>query len=214
MTERIDERLSHVLWIGGSADAGKTSIARILSGKHRLPVYHYDQADLRHHIRLAQTSPRYAAFLNASMDERWVHPEPDELAERAWLAFRDRSPLATEDLAALSFRAGMHILAEGLGFTPGLLKSLLKSSKQAVWLLPTEEFKLASMQRREKGKFGGQVGDPHRATRNLLERDRLLRERIRADAIALNMTIIKANGSESVEHLAARVANHFGVLDV
>jgi hypothetical protein len=70
MTERIDERLSHVLWIGGSTDSGKTSIARVLSEKHRLPVYHYDQADLRHHIRLAQTSPGYAAFLNSSMDER------------------------------------------------------------------------------------------------------------------------------------------------
>lgn len=107
MTERMDERLSHALWFGGSTDSGKTSIARTLSEKHRLPVYHYDQADLRHHIRLAQTSPRYAAFLNSSMDERWVHPEPEELAERAWLGFRDRFRLATEDLAALSFPAGM-----------------------------------------------------------------------------------------------------------
>jgi hypothetical protein len=122
--------------------------------------------------------------------------------------------LVTEDLAALSLPEGMHILAEGFGFTPVLLEPLLKSSKQAVWLLPTEEFKLASMQRRDKGECGGEVSDPHRATRNLSERDRLLGERIRADAKALNMTIIEVNGSESVERSAARVANHFGVLDV
>lgn len=69
------------------------------------------------------------------------------------------------------------------------------------------------MQRRDKGKLGGEVSDPHRATRNLSERDRLLTERIRADAIALNMTIIEVDGSESLERLAARVANHFGIMD-
>jgi 2-phosphoglycerate kinase len=169
MAERVRERLSHVLWIGGGTDAGKTSVARLLSETHRLPVYHYDQADLRHHVRLAQTSPRYAAFLDASMEERWVRPEQEALAERAWQAFRDRFALVMEDLTALSFPEGMRVLVEGFGLTPELLEPVLAWRRQAIWLVPTETFKLSAMERRGKGRFGGEVSDAHRASRNLLE---------------------------------------------
>jgi hypothetical protein len=173
MAEQSRERLCHVRWIGGGTDSGKTSVARLLSETYRLPVYHYDQADLRHHLRLAQTLPRYAAFLDASMDERWVRPQPEALAERAWQAFRDRFALVTEELTALSFPSGLHVLAEGFGLTPELLEPVLNSPRQAIWLVPTEPFKLAAMQRRGKGRFDGQVSDMERAARNLLQRDRL-----------------------------------------
>jgi hypothetical protein len=212
MTE-LRESLSHVLWIGGGTDSGKTSVARLLSEIHRLPVYHYDQADLRHHLRLAQTLPRYAAFLDASMDERWVHPEPEALAERAWQAFRDRFALVTEEFTALSFPSGLHVLAEGFGLTPELLEPVLTSPRQAIWLVPTEPFKLAAMQRRGKGRFCGQVSDPQRAWRNLLQRDRLLTERIKADATARHMILLEVDGSETIDAVAARVARHFGGLD-
>jgi hypothetical protein len=102
MAKELRERLSHVLWIGGGTDSGKTSAARLLSEKHHLPIYHYDQADLRHHQRLAEVSASHAAFLDAGMDDRWVHPEPVELAKRSWQSFVDRFPLVVEDLTALS----------------------------------------------------------------------------------------------------------------
>jgi hypothetical protein len=213
MAEQLPERLCHVLWIGGGTDSGKTRVARLLSETYRLPVYHYDRADLRHHVRLAQTSPRYAAFLDASMDQRWVHPEPEALAERAWQAFRDRFALVMEDLTALSFPGGMRVLVEGFGLTPELLQPVLTSRRQAIWLVPTETFKLRAMERRGKGRFGGEVSDAHRASRNLLERDRLLAERIKADARARDMTVLEVDGAETVEAVAARVAGHFGGLE-
>ena len=213
MADQLRKRLSHVLWIGGGTDAGKTSVARQLSERYRLPVYHYDQADLRHHLRLAQTSPHHAAFLEASMDERWVHPEPEQLAERAWQACRDRFVLVTEDLTALSFPEGIHVLAEGFGLTPELLEPVLTSPRQAIWLVPTETFRLAAMQRRGKGRFGGQVGDVQRASRNLLQRDRLLTERIKAAASARDLTVLEVDGSQPVEAVAVRVAAHFGSLE-
>jgi hypothetical protein len=207
------EKLCHVLWIGGGTDSGKTSVARLLSETYRLPVYHYDQANLRHHLRLAPTSPRYADFLNSTMDERWVRPEPEELAERAWQAFQDRFALVTEDLTALSFPDGMRVLAEGFGLVPHLIEPLLTSRRQAIWLVPTEKLKLAAMQLRGKGRFDGQVSDSQRASRNLLERDRLLTERIKTDARAQGMTVLEIDGSQSVAAVAARVADHFGGLD-
>jgi len=212
MADQLRERLSHVRWIGGGTDSGKTSVARLLSETYRLPVYHYDRADLHHHLRLAQASPRHADFLDASMDERWVHPQPEELAERAWQAFRDRFALVAEDLTALSFPEGMHVLAEGFGLTPELLQPVLTCRSQAIWLVPTEAFRLASMQRRGKGRFGGEVSDVQRSTGNLLQRDRLLTERIRTDAGTRGLTVLEVDGSETVQAVAARVAAHFGDL--
>jgi hypothetical protein len=37
----LGPRLPHVLWIGGATDAGKTSVAQALAGRHRLQAYHY-----------------------------------------------------------------------------------------------------------------------------------------------------------------------------
>lgn len=40
---RLKSALSHVLWIGGSIGAGKTSVARLLADRYALQVYQYDR---------------------------------------------------------------------------------------------------------------------------------------------------------------------------
>jgi adenylate kinase family enzyme len=87
---KFTELLTYVLWIGGATDAGKTTVARIIAERYGLQLYNYDQHDLPQIERLAQTMTHYRAFLAASMDERWVRPEPEELAQRALQAFCDR----------------------------------------------------------------------------------------------------------------------------
>ena len=37
--------LGNVLWIGGAADSGKTSVARALTERHGWQAYHYDRYD-------------------------------------------------------------------------------------------------------------------------------------------------------------------------
>jgi 2-phosphoglycerate kinase len=211
MVAELREALSHVRWIGGAPDAGKTSVARRLADAYGLAVYHYDEAHLRHHRRLAVNSPVYAAFLDASLDERWVGTAPEELAERAWQAFADRFPLVLEDLAAFSLPAGTRLVAEGFGLTPGLVSPLLANPRHAVWLMPTDELKARSIRRRGKGAFGGRVSDPIRATDNLRQRDRLLAERLTAEAAARGMTVVEVDGAQSVEALAAALAGRFGL---
>jgi 2-phosphoglycerate kinase len=209
MVQDTGEALTYVFWIGGAPDAGKTSVARALSDKFGLSVYHYDQADLRHHERLATLSTEYSAFLASGMDERWVAPTPEELAKRAWRAFEDRFPFVMEELRARAPSPGAGILAEGFGLTPGLVAPQLSEPSHAVWLLPTEGFKQASMRRRGKGAFEGAVSDPERAARNLFERDQILAERIRREAGALGLTIIDVDGSRSIDSLAAHLTVRF-----
>ena len=92
--------LAHVLWIGGATDSGKSTLAQKLGERYPLQIYHYDQPDSAHHQRLAEALPAYRAFIQASLDERWVDPEPEALFQRALSSFRDRFPMVIEDLLA------------------------------------------------------------------------------------------------------------------
>ena len=204
----MKHKLSHVLWIGGATDTGKTTIAQMIAERHGLQVYHYDRHDLPQVEILAQTMPRYRAFLNASLEERWVHPEPKDLFRFVWEGFRHRFPLVVQDL--LDLPAEPMMVVEGFGLTPELVSRVISNSRQAVWLVPTEEFKRASMERRGKPSFRDQVSDPERATRNVFQRDMMLAERLREQARVLGLTVYEADGSRSIEEMADLIEHHFG----
>lgn len=209
-TNDLKEKLSHVLWIGGATDAGKSTIARLLAERYRLQVYYYDRHDLRHHQRLAQGKQVYHAFLEASLEERWVVPEPYQLYQRALDSFHDRLPLVVEDLLALP--AAKIILAEGFGLLPALIAPLLSSPHQAIWLVPTESFKRASMERRGKPSFAFATSDPRRARDNLFRRDLLLAELVWRQAGERELALLEVDGIQGADQLAAVVERHFAPL--
>lgn len=207
MNPDLKQTFAHVIWIGGGTDTGKTCIARMLAEKHGLQVYHYDRHDSEQIERLAQTHPRYQVFLDASLEERWIVPEPEDLTEFALQSFQDRFPLVIEELLDLPKAPG--IVVEGFGFTPELLIPFLLSPRQAVWLTPSEEFKLASMKRRNKPSFKDQVSDPDRAFKNVFERDMLLAGHIRVQAESCGLTVFQVDGTRSLEEMAELVEVHF-----
>jgi hypothetical protein len=207
MTPDKRQTLAHVLWIGGATDAGKSTTAKLLAERHQLRVYHYDQHDLAHHEQLAKTQPAYRAFLQASLDDRWVSPEPEALLQRSLRSFRDRFPLMLEDLLALP--RDPWIVAEGFGLLPELLTPLLSDPTQALWLVPTDSFKEASMLRRGKPSFGNQVSDPERAKTNLRLRDRLLMEHIKDQVRTYGYTLYEVDGSRSAHEMADVIEQQF-----
>jgi len=101
------------------------------------------------------------------------------------------------------------VVAEGFGLTPELLSPVLSSKRQAIWLVPTEEFKWESMKRRNKPSFRDKVSNPERATRNVFRRDMLLAERVKAQAQSRGLTVYKVAGSRSVEEIATLIEQHF-----
>src|SRR2546430_13487862 len=66
----VREALSHVLWIGGGPQAGKTTLSRLLAGKWDLKIYNLDWHGVRDHER--RPTAEIAAFAALSMDERWA----------------------------------------------------------------------------------------------------------------------------------------------
>ncbi len=200
--------LAHILWIGGAPDAGKTTIARLLAERRHWQWYSCDLHTQNHIARSDPTQlPATYARFGKSIDEGWVHPTPDELF-RSIVGINDEVfPMILTDLRAMPTRP--MILVEGPNLHPHLVAPVLTSRHQAVWLVPTEEFALASVARRDKLRAGDRSSDPERYRRNVLERNRLFAGDIRREVAAQGGALIEVDGAQTVEEVAQRVEEHF-----
>ncbi len=69
MDEKQNPTLSNMLWLGGAADSGKTTVASILAKRFGCGLDHYDWYDRPHHEKLAETSEGYRQKLAASLEK-------------------------------------------------------------------------------------------------------------------------------------------------
>jgi hypothetical protein len=132
-----------------------------------------------------------------SLDERWVAPDPAEMAEWFVDISRERMAMIAEDLDALPDEP--LTIVEG----PQLFPELLPERACSVFLASTDRFRV------ETGlatrPFGMPVSDPEAAQRNRVARDRLLSERIRLSAAASCSRVIEVDGSKTADEIAAEV---------
>jgi hypothetical protein len=217
--EAIDlkSKLSHVLWIGGPPDGGKTTIADLLGATYGLATYHFDLHEMDHIRRADPVRHPYLSALGqwlATMDERnfveflWVKRTPEEMAKTTMASWSERVSLVVEDLLALP--TDRPIIAEGAGFFPDVILPLISDPHQAIWLAPTEDFKRASHTRRDKGAYRARIlDDPETAQRNNIARDLLIAEHYRQAIRELGLPLIEVDGTRSAEEVAAEVARHF-----
>ncbi len=201
--------LAHVVWIGGSPCAGKTSVAQQLADHHGLQVYHFDRHEADHIARSsAAHHPELHAFLAMTIDERWVLRSPAEMARNVIRSWTERFGLMIEDLRALP--SALPIIVEGPGLFPELVAPLLVSQHQAIWLVPTSAF-CATMRRRRGSAMPAQTSDPERAWRNLIDRDVLLAGYVRQRAEERGLAVIEVDGHRPLEALTAAVTEQVGM---
>jgi hypothetical protein len=157
------------------------------------------------------------AALGRTLDEAWVLTTPAEMVERWQETTRERFAMSLDDLLAL--QAERPIVAEGYGLLPALVAPMLSSPRQAIWLVPTEQFKLASFDQRvrsgDKGGAWARTSDPTRARANHVARDLLIGDLVRKQARALGLTVVEVDGrrslEETVDFVDARFAAHLSL---
>jgi 2-phosphoglycerate kinase len=205
------DRLRHVRWIGGGSGAGKSTVARKLADDHELRVYASD-ATIGEHARRSNAAdhPLLHDFLAMDMDERWVKRPPSVMLETFHGFQGEAFELIIEDLLALP--DSPPILAEGFRLLPRLVAPLLSRPDQAVWLIPTPEFRRAAFDARGfTWEIPQKTSDPERALANLLERDRLFTSQVAREAAALNLQMIEVGIDMTVHTLVERGGEALGL---
>lgn len=199
-------RLRHVRWLGGGSGAGKSTVAWRLAERYGLRLYATDDVMGAHARRTTpDDAPLLAAFLGMDADERWVNRSPQTMLETFHWFHGEGFGLIVEDLLGLPSDTG--VIVEGFRLLPDLVAPYLSVPGQAVWLLPTPAFRRAAFARRDG--FWNQTGDPARALRNLLERDRMFTDRLAAQTRRLGLRTIRVDDSTSQNALAEHVWRHF-----
>src|SRR5215469_12658487 len=110
-------------------------------------LYKIDDAMAEHSRRITlEICPFLQEFIAMDMDERWLNRSPTTMLETFHWFKGEGFDLMLEDLLRLP--RDRPVIAEGFRLLPHLVKPLLPARNQAVWLLPTPEFREATLARR------------------------------------------------------------------
>ena len=202
-------RLGHVYWIGGGSGAGKSTIARRLAGEHGLRGYSTDRAMADHDRRgRPRDAPLLTRFKTMDMNQRWLRRSPQAMLDSFHWFHGELFSLIVEDL--LRFPSEPGVIAEGFRLLPPLVKPLLAQPDHAVWLLPAPEFRLAAFTSRGSlWQIASKTSNPGKALDNLLERDHMFTDLLRAQTMRLELPAIEVDTTMTEDDLARQVSTMF-----
>lgn len=210
--EALQKQLRHVYWIGGGSCAGKSTIARRIVAKYDLELYITDDVMADHARRSTPADcPLLHEFMAMDMDQRWVNRSPKDMLETFHWFRGEGFSMIIEDILRLSKQRA--VIVEGFRLLPDLVKPLLAVRSNAVWLIPTPEFRRAVINDRGGPRWGfiAKTSDPARALRNLLERDSMFTEHLSDAAQRLGLNTINVEPTMTEDDLIARVVKEFGL---
>jgi 2-phosphoglycerate kinase len=211
MDNRRVTNLDHVRWVGGGSGAGKTTVTRHLAERFGIGVYSTDATISVHGKRLEGTgAPLLERFRRMNMDERWIQRDPVTMyATFPWF-HGEGFDLLIEDLQQMPTERP--VLVEGFRILPHLVRPHLSDPSDAVWLVPTAEFRQAAFERRRHADaFWMRTTDPDRALTNLSERDRIFSDKIVSDAASNGLEVLYVDGTRPVDSMVEELASRFGL---
>jgi len=176
--------LHKALWIGGAPWAGKSTVARLLAARHDLTTYHHDY---------------HEADESEDEAEGGAEDTAEKMLSETLAEFSLRFQGALDDLRVLM--SPRPIVAEGWGLRPDLVAPLVDSPGRMVVLVPTELFRQHQLRQL--------IGDPERARRARVARDRLLAAHAVRSAHERGIRVLEIDGSLGPEDVTDVVADHF-----
>jgi hypothetical protein len=201
--------LSQPVWLGGSACAGKTTLARLLAARHGLALYSTDEAFEAHRRRADERRhPDFRRLMDLPPKRLFAPPAEVQAADLLGF-YRDEFEMVLEDLRALS----APLLVEGVGLLPGLVATAAPDPRRALWLIATPGFRRSTYPPR-----GGFVRDllascpdPQAAFDRWMERDDLVARHLEEEARRLGRQVLTVDGERGIEEMAAAVAERLGL---
>lgn len=198
------EALTHVYWLGGSACAGKTSVARLLAELHGLAVYSCDDHFEQHRRRAnPERHPRFRRVAALAPEELWKAPAEVQ-AEDLLGFYEDEMEMVLEDLADIHGP----VLAEGVGLLPQRISEVLADPSRAVWLIANDDFRLRVYPGRISfvEEMLARYEDPEAAFAEWMRRDYLVAQTIVQGVRRMGGAVVHVDGNRTVEETATTVA--------
>jgi hypothetical protein len=188
--------------VGGGSGAGKTTVTRILAKRFGARLYSTDAVIGVHSDLLEPTvAPLLSRFRRMDMDERWLHRDPMTMYRTFPWFHGEGFDLILDDLRDMP--NDRPVLVEGFRLLPQLVRPQLSHPRDAMWLLPTSDFRRAAFARRDPtAAFWLRTSDPDRALANLLERDRIFTDAIARDSIRAGVDVIHIDGTQTLDDFA------------
>ena len=199
-----------IYWIGGSACAGKSTLARQLAEKYKLALYACDE-HYEDHLQRITPEGQPAMYRVSRMTFNEVFFTRD-IAEQ----LRTYTECLREDLAyVLNDLAGLDdgpVVIEGNQLLPSLVAPLLKQNHQAVWVIPAEQFQREQYSKREwiHGILQA-TGNPELSFSNWMQRDALFADRVKREAEERKLKVLEVDGSRTLEQNFTELECWFGL---
>ena len=199
----------NIYWIGGSPCAGKSSIASILAERYGFPYYRCDEPYDRH-VKAADAllQPTMTALGAMSWDELWKRPVA-QMVRQELSFYREEFPMILEDIRRLGSNK---LIVEGTALLPELVSPLLPMPTMGAWLVPTEEFqRLHYGARAWVQPILDRCTDPKEAFDRWMSRDAQFGQTVIQQARELGHLAIIIDGTVSLDAVAFRLAEYFGL---
>jgi 2-phosphoglycerate kinase len=200
---RDKESLSHVVWIGGPADSGKTTLAKWIAEKKGCGYYSSDETGAKHLRKLARANQKRRKYIESIFAEQWTGYTAEEIAECSIGIAKDRFQYVVDDMRGLN--KSKLIIAEGTGFTPEIIYPVMSSEYQGIWLMPKEEMMEKSFKKKAE-YLRSEMGDQADETINLLLRaNKYMAECIKFQAERYGCKVYEIDERRTIEENAEAV---------
>ncbi|WNS41421.1 hypothetical protein [Paenibacillus sp. MMS20-IR301] len=202
-------RNNTIYWIGGSACAGKSTLAKRFAEENNLTLYACDEHYGKHLQRtLEEAQSAMYRVSRMTMNEVFLTRSIAEQLNTYTECLREDFRYVLEDLAGLRDRP---VVAEGNQLLPGLVKPLLRRTDKAVWVIPAEQFQVEQYRKREwiQGILKA-TEDPELAFGNWMKRDAMFAGRIKQSAEEQQLRVLEVDGSRTLEQNFAELTSWFG----
>ncbi|HEV7506913.1 MAG TPA: hypothetical protein VGS07_18630 [Thermoanaerobaculia bacterium] len=197
--------LPHVLWLGGSACAGKTTAARALAAAHGLTLYSCDDRFEEHRRRASpERHPHFHRLMDQPPEALWAPPVATQVRDLL-LFYEDELAMVVEDLRSLPGP----VIAEGVGLLPALVSEVLAEPHRACWLIATPEFRRRHYPKRGLADLLSGYPDPQRAYDDWMTRDDEIAYYLETQVAALALPCQVIDGGSTEAETAAALARQF-----
>jgi len=198
-----------VLWLGGSACAGKTSAATALAKAHGLALYSCDEHFEEHRRRASpERHPHFHRLMDQAPEELWAPPVETQVRDLI-LFYEDEFAMVVEDLKRLPGP----VIAEGVGLLPALVAKVLAEPHQACWLIATPEFRRRHYASRDMATLLSRCLDPQRAYENWMARDDEIATYLESQARDRLLPRLVVDGGSTETETVAALAHLFRLAD-